>query len=305
MQLVHVVERGERAQMSKRKGEFVTLDDLIDDIGVDAARFFMLQRSPRHAARHRPRPGARAESGEPCLLRPIRARPHREHPAPTRAPSAWPSCGARRPRQPLGPAGAGRASADQAPAGAARTRCARPPSAGLRTASRAYAREVAADFHAFYRDCRVVGAEAPELEELRISLCLATQGSDRPRAGPARGLGTGADVAAPARPSCGLAALRGLAGVDHPQLAPVDAAFDVELVDRPVDAGVKDAGAGVLGVRTQGSAKPEAGVAGPRLDRKDLQRFVGRVAEVEAVVTIARRMGSLPRRVGASRSSVM
>ena len=45
MQLVHVVESGERAQMSKRKGEFVTLDELIDDIGVDAARLFMLQRS--------------------------------------------------------------------------------------------------------------------------------------------------------------------------------------------------------------------------------------------------------------------
>ena len=45
MQLVHVVERGERAQMSKRRGEFVTLDELIDDIGVDAARHFMLQRS--------------------------------------------------------------------------------------------------------------------------------------------------------------------------------------------------------------------------------------------------------------------
>jgi arginyl-tRNA synthetase len=31
--------------MSKREGEFVTLDDLIDDIGVDAARYFLLQRS--------------------------------------------------------------------------------------------------------------------------------------------------------------------------------------------------------------------------------------------------------------------
>ena len=31
--------------MSKRKGEFAALDDLIDDIGVDAARFFMLHRS--------------------------------------------------------------------------------------------------------------------------------------------------------------------------------------------------------------------------------------------------------------------
>ena len=45
MQLVHVVEGGERAQMSKRKGEFVTLDELIEDIGTDATRFFMLQRS--------------------------------------------------------------------------------------------------------------------------------------------------------------------------------------------------------------------------------------------------------------------
>ena len=46
MQLVHIVERGERSQMSKRRGDFVTLDELIDDIGVDAARFFMLERSP-------------------------------------------------------------------------------------------------------------------------------------------------------------------------------------------------------------------------------------------------------------------
>ena len=45
IQLVHIVEGGERSQMSKRKGEFVTLDELIDDIGVDAARWFMVQRS--------------------------------------------------------------------------------------------------------------------------------------------------------------------------------------------------------------------------------------------------------------------
>ena len=31
--------------MSKRRGDFVTLDELLDDIGVDATRFFMLQRS--------------------------------------------------------------------------------------------------------------------------------------------------------------------------------------------------------------------------------------------------------------------
>ena len=45
MQLVNLFERGERAQMSKRRGEFVTLDDLMDDLGVDAARYFLLQRS--------------------------------------------------------------------------------------------------------------------------------------------------------------------------------------------------------------------------------------------------------------------
>src|SRR5919106_213127 len=45
MQFVHVLEGEERAQMSKRRGEFVTLEELIDDIGTDAARFLMLQRS--------------------------------------------------------------------------------------------------------------------------------------------------------------------------------------------------------------------------------------------------------------------
>ena len=45
MQLVQIVEGGERAKMSKREGEFVALDDLIEDIGVDAARFFLVQRS--------------------------------------------------------------------------------------------------------------------------------------------------------------------------------------------------------------------------------------------------------------------
>ena len=31
--------------MSKLRGEFVTLDALLDEIGVDATRFFMLQSS--------------------------------------------------------------------------------------------------------------------------------------------------------------------------------------------------------------------------------------------------------------------
>ena len=45
MQLVHLMRGGERAQMSKRAGEFVTLDDLLQEIGVDAARWYLLARS--------------------------------------------------------------------------------------------------------------------------------------------------------------------------------------------------------------------------------------------------------------------
>ena len=45
MQLVHLCARGERAQMSKRAGEFVTLEDLVSEVGVDAARWFLLSRS--------------------------------------------------------------------------------------------------------------------------------------------------------------------------------------------------------------------------------------------------------------------
>jgi len=45
LQFVHVVEGGERASMSKRRGDFVTLEELLEEIGVDATRFFMLSRS--------------------------------------------------------------------------------------------------------------------------------------------------------------------------------------------------------------------------------------------------------------------
>ncbi len=44
LQLVKVVRGGEEVKMSKRSGEFVTLRDLVDEVGVDAARFFFLMR---------------------------------------------------------------------------------------------------------------------------------------------------------------------------------------------------------------------------------------------------------------------
>ena len=38
----------------------------------------------------------------------------------------------------------------------------------------AFAMATAADFHVFYRDCRVVGAE-PDIEAARLGLCVATK----------------------------------------------------------------------------------------------------------------------------------
>jgi arginyl-tRNA synthetase len=43
-QLVHLTSGGERAKMSKRKGDVVFLDDFIDEVGVDFARWFLVDR---------------------------------------------------------------------------------------------------------------------------------------------------------------------------------------------------------------------------------------------------------------------
>jgi arginyl-tRNA synthetase len=44
VQLVKVVKGGEEVRMSKRSGEFVTLRDLVDWVGVDATRYFFMMR---------------------------------------------------------------------------------------------------------------------------------------------------------------------------------------------------------------------------------------------------------------------
>ncbi len=44
-QFANLVKGGKKVQMSSRSGKFVTLKELIDDVGVDAARFFYVMRS--------------------------------------------------------------------------------------------------------------------------------------------------------------------------------------------------------------------------------------------------------------------
>jgi len=45
MQLVGLMRDGQEVKMSKRTGTYVTLDELIDEVGLDVARFFFLTRS--------------------------------------------------------------------------------------------------------------------------------------------------------------------------------------------------------------------------------------------------------------------
>jgi arginyl-tRNA synthetase len=173
MQLVHIVERGERSKMSKRRGDFVTLDELVDDIGVDAARFFMLERSPDTTldldldlarARSQDNPvyyvqyahariaGILRNAGEDRLARARRA-----------------------------DLGAGTAPLEPAERTLVKRLLELPEEVRLAAERRAphrltvYAHDVASDFHAFYRDCRVVGAEPAELEDLRIVLVDETR----------------------------------------------------------------------------------------------------------------------------------
>jgi len=45
-QLVHLTRGGEAAKMSKRRGDVVFLDELLDEVGVDAARWYLVSRGP-------------------------------------------------------------------------------------------------------------------------------------------------------------------------------------------------------------------------------------------------------------------
>ncbi len=44
VQLVTVLRGGEEVRMSKRSGDFITLRELVDEVGVDAARYFFVMR---------------------------------------------------------------------------------------------------------------------------------------------------------------------------------------------------------------------------------------------------------------------
>jgi arginyl-tRNA synthetase len=173
LQFVHLVEKGERASMSKRRGEFVTLDDLIDEIGVDATRFFMLQRS-QDSTIDVDLDLARRESAE----NPV----YYVQYAHARIASVLRKAGGERVDEALASAGEG-LQLDPAERELVKKLLAFPAEAAEAAERRAphraavYALELAQTFTAFYRDCRVVGAEPRQLESFRIGLCVATRRS--------------------------------------------------------------------------------------------------------------------------------
>jgi arginyl-tRNA synthetase len=171
MQLVNLVERGQRVQMSKRQGEFVTLDDLIEDIGVDAARFFLVQRS-HDTTLDLDLTLAREESQE----NPV----YYVQYAHARIASILRKAGEARVREALG----ADYSEELHPSERALLKrlLAFPDEIAIAAARRAphrltvYAHEAAQDFSAFYRDCRVVGAaEEGGDENFRIALSVMAQ----------------------------------------------------------------------------------------------------------------------------------
>lgn len=171
MQLVHLVRRGERAQMSKRAGEFVTLEDLLREIGVDAARWFLLSRS-HDTTIDLDLDLAREQSSE----NPV----YYVQYAHARAASMLAKAGVERVQralQSMGESGeplhpAERALIKKLLAFPGEVREAAVRRAPHRIA--AYALELAQQFTAFYRDCRVLGAESPTLESQRLALCVAS-----------------------------------------------------------------------------------------------------------------------------------
>jgi arginyl-tRNA synthetase len=173
MQLVHVVEGGERTQMSKRRGEFVTLDELIDDIGTDAARFFMLQRSHDTAVDLDLELARKTSSENPVYYVQY---------AHARIASILRKAGEDAvERAESADFFASEARIEPSERALIKRLCELPDEISEAATRRAphrlcaYGMEVARDFHAFYRDCQVVGAEGEGVEEARLALCLLTK----------------------------------------------------------------------------------------------------------------------------------
>jgi arginyl-tRNA synthetase len=173
LQFVHLVEGSERAAMSKRRGDFITLDELVDEIGVDATRFFMLQRSHDRTV-DLDLELARKESAE----NPV----YYVQYAHARVVTMLGKLEAARSAAALSdPESWGEVALQDAERELIKALLAFPDEIAEASTRRAphritaYVLDLAQVFTAFYRDCKVVGAEPESVESFRIALSQAAR----------------------------------------------------------------------------------------------------------------------------------
>jgi arginyl-tRNA synthetase len=172
MQLVHLVRRGERSQMSKRAGEFVTLDDLLAEIGVDAMRWYLLARSHDTTVDLDLDLAVEESSENPVYyVQYAHARIFSilAKAGPERVKAALKGVVDPQ-REPLH--ASERVLIEQLLAFPDEVAEAAERRAPHRIA--AYGLDLSQRFTAFYRDCHVLGAEPEAVESLRIALCVAS-----------------------------------------------------------------------------------------------------------------------------------
>ncbi|MDQ3644970.1 MAG: arginine--tRNA ligase [Actinomycetota bacterium] len=174
MQMVNLMEGGLRAQMSKRQGSFVTLDDLVEDVGIDATRWFLLQRS-HETTLDLDLDLARKQSQDNPVY-------YAQY-AHARIASILRKAGPERVQKALAADVAASAEVWQPSERALVKRLLEFPEEVREAADRraphrmtTYVTETAQSFSGFYRDCKVVGAaEEGGDEDLRIAMCEATR----------------------------------------------------------------------------------------------------------------------------------
>ena len=169
-QQITLMRGREQVSMSKRAGHIVTLDDIIDEVGVDAARFFFILPAPESPLTFDLQL-AKEESNE----NPVYYVQYGH----ARIASVFKNADAADVESAR--AGAPLESLSHPAELALIRRIAELPSLVANVVERLaphrltrYARDVASDFHQFYTECKIL---TPEMDEriARLSLCIATQ----------------------------------------------------------------------------------------------------------------------------------
>src|SRR3954447_431464 len=166
---VRFVADGVEVSMSKRAGTFVTLDDLLDAVGTDAARWFFASRAA-HVEIDFDIELARKQSAENPVYY-VQYAHARIASILRKAADAGLSAAAEIPGLLAGEPEAALARVVARLPEVVEDAVLAEETQGIT----AYATELATQFHAFYRDARVVDVENPERSAQRLALALATQ----------------------------------------------------------------------------------------------------------------------------------